>query len=135
MTAPRVRALAASLVGFAILFSGIPVVVHGGRASDLTWFILVFLFCQYVAFRLLRRATLAQEDERLALARAKHEKKTAERQQATGPVLGKLCAVCTRRIVFEDDGSRCKECLLPVHHECRSQHEGSAHQAGVGAYR
>jgi hypothetical protein len=67
---------------------------------------------------------LAERAERLAAKRA-----------ATGPVMGKKCDHCARRIVVEDQGGRCEECSAPVHWDCMKEHTAAAHRASKDAYR
>jgi len=127
------RAALSSLIGFGFLAAGLFQARGAGRIADVAWFLVLFVFCQFFAFLAYRRTKRMLEEQSFDDLRKKAEARLAKKKAATGPVLGKTCAACERRIVVESDGCRCDECAAALHQDCKAAHVASEH--AQSAYR
>lgn len=105
--------------------------------TDTFWWLMAVAAAVAVITILRRRrrqtaADRAATDELLERARERQAKK---RSETSGPVTGKKCIGCEKRIVVDFDGLRCDECGAPAHHACIKAHRGEAHTIAAGAYR
>lgn len=130
------RAALSALIGVGFLVAGLfQTRSNSARGSDLIWFILIFFFCEFFAFRAYRRTRDAGEERSFDDLLAKREARLAEKKAATGSVVGKMCGLCKQRIVVAHDGCRCEECSAPLHDDCKTAHARLDHGNRVGAYR
>jgi hypothetical protein len=129
----KFRGALASAIGLAILLAGVAQVSSGMPGSDIAWFLIVFAVLQYFALRIYRKGQRELAEASWSALVERMQAKNPKRE--AGPVLGKICADCTRRIVVEDDGARCGECSLPLHDDCRTHHQATAHQVSASTYR
>ena len=75
----------------------------------------------------MREATLATQAMALTLS---------DDRIAATQLAGTACAVCTKRIVTNDDGWSCPDCAVSLHSEsCAAQHAAKAHGETAGPYR
>lgn len=130
------RAGLSSLIGVGFLVAGLfQTTRSSGRGTDVVWFILLFVFCQFFAFRAYRRARGAADEEHFDELLAKREARLAQQRDATGSVVGKACGQCKQRIVVAHDGCRCEQCATALHDDCKAAHLRQEHGHRVGAYR
>jgi hypothetical protein len=130
------RAALSSLIGLGFLVAGLfQTMGSSAHGSDLAWFILIFFFCQFFAFRAYRHTRDAAGEESFDELLARREARLAEKKAASGSVVGKICDQCDQRIVVDHDGCRCADCSAALHDICKTAHARDTHGNRVGAYR
>jgi hypothetical protein len=73
--------------------------------------------------------------EEIEAERKAEEKRLSREEQAwdrEGPQLvGRVCAGCNKKVIFQDEAILCGQCNEAVHHDCVAQHvHGTGEQKG-----